>query len=219
MGREIDLLARYPKTPRDVEKRGEEKSEEDRKIARRFGKEFFDGERRHGYGGFSYNKKYWGDVVQDFGKFYNLTGSCRILDVGCAKGFMIYDFSSLLPGAELAGVDISEYALSNALPEIGSRLACATASALPFPSKYFDLVVSINTIHNLERDECRVALQEIERVGKGYSFVTVDAFRTEEEKNRMDSWNLTAKTFMHVADWKLFFKEAGYTGDYFWFIP
>ena len=95
----------------------------------------------------------------------------------------------------------------------------ANATHLPFPDKSFDAVISINTVHNLVREECGKALQEIERVSRGKSFITVDAYRNEEEKERMYAWNLTAKTIMTTDEWITFFKEVGYSGDYFWFIP
>jgi SAM-dependent methyltransferase len=219
MGRELDLLARYPKSPRDVAGRGATRTEEDRRVARRFGREFFDGERRHGYGGFRYHPRFWQPVVPDFARAYGLRAGSRILDVGCAKGFMLFDFRELLPGIEVVGLDVSAYALREALPAVRPRLLRADARALPFRDRSFDLVVSINTIHNLGLEECARALREIERVGRGAGFVSVDAWRNDEEKQRMEMWALTARTLMHVDDWRRFFAEAGYRGDYGWFIP
>lgn len=219
MGQEIDLLKNYPRAQRNLSKRAEEKTEEDREIARKFGREFFDGDRRHGYGGFKYVPKYWTPVVPDFQSFFNLKAGDKILDVGCAKGFMLYDFSRLISGIKVAGVDVSEYAVENSVPEIKSFLRVADAKNLPFNENEFDLVISINTVHNLILDDCIKALQEIERVSKGQSFVTVDAYRNDDEKERMMAWNLTAKTIMSVEDWKLLFSDIGYTGDYYWFIP
>ena len=95
----------------------------------------------------------------------------------------------------------------------------ADARELPFEDNSFEVVISINTVHNLEKEECAVALQEIERVSRGKSYITVDAYRNDEEKKRMYDWNLTAKTIMSVEEWVAFFKEIGYTGDYYWFIP
>ncbi len=219
MGRDIDLLINYPKTPRDPDKRGEEKTEEDRRIARMFGKEFFDGERRHGYGGYNYNPRFWQLVVKTFQEYYNLTSQSKILDVGCAKGFMLYDFMQLIPGITVAGIDISEYAISNAKEEVKPFLMVGNAKELPYKDKSFDLVISITTIHNMDREGCKKALLEMERVSRKDKFITVDAYRNEEEKQRMEKWNLTALTFMHVEEWKKFFEEVGYTGDYYWFIP
>ena len=219
MGKEINLLSNYPRSKRDISKRESQKTEEDRAIGRKFGKEFFDGDRKHGYGGFTYNSKYWESVIQDFKKYYNLNSSNSILDVGCAKGFMLYDFSKAIPGISLSGIDISEYAINNSIPEIKKLVRVANAKKLPFSDNFFDLVISINTIHNLEQNDCADALREIARVSKKYSFITVDAYRNEEEKKRMLAWNLTAKTIMSVSEWKLFFEEIGYNGDYYWFIP
>jgi SAM-dependent methyltransferase len=219
VGREIDLLEKYPRTKRNLEERAALKSEADRAVARRFGKEFFDGDRRHGYGGFSYNPRFWEPVVPTMTDYWKLGNGTSLLDVGCAKGFMLYDLQRLVPGIQIHGVDVSEYAIAHAMPEVRGCLSVANAMSLPFPDKSFDVVVSINTIHNLDRADCGVALREIERVSRGKSFVTVDAYRNEEEKERMYAWNLTAKTIMAVDEWKKFFKEHGYTGDYFWFIP
>lgn len=219
MEQEIDLLKNYPKANRNVKERGTTKTEEDRAIARKFDKEFFDGDRKHGYGGFSYHPRFWQPVIPTFQEYYQLSEQNSVLDVGAAKGFMLFDFKELIPEIKVRGVDISSYAIMNAKEEVKSFLQVADATALPFDENSFDLVISINTIHNLDRDDLATALQEIERVSRKHSFITVDAYRTDEEKELMYAWNLTAKTIMHVDEWKKFFKEVGYTGDYYWFIP
>lgn len=216
---EIDLLENYPKTERRVEERGQEKTEEDRSIGRQFGKEYFDGDRRYGYGGYSYQPRFWQPVVPTFIDYYGLDDECTILDVGCAKGFMMKDFSDALPGIDIKGVDISKYAIEHALEQMKPNIQWANATNLPFEDKSFDLVISINTIHNLPLEECQQALKEIQRVSRRDAFITVDAYRTPEEKKRMDAWNLTAQTYMSVDEWKKLFKTVGYEGDYFWFIP
>ena len=219
MGQEIDLLVNYPRTKRNVEDRGATKTEEDRAIARRFDKEFFDGDRRHGYGGFGYQSRFWQPVVPTLQQHFGLSGASALLDVGCAKGFMLHDLAELIPGITVKGIDVSAYAIQNAIEDMKRHVQQAEARSLPFPDKSFDVVISVNTVHNLDRDDCAKALQEIERVSRGGSYITVDAYRSEVEKERMYAWNLTAKTIMHVDEWKEFFKEIGYTGDYYWFIP
>lgn len=219
LGREIDLLKNYPKAKRNLEQRLEEKSEAVRAVAREFDKDFFDGERKYGYGGFSYHPRFWTQVVRDFSNFYHLKSNASLLDVGCAKGFMLYDFFQFQPSMHLAGIDVSQYAIEHAVEDIKSFVQVGNAIELPFKDNSFDLVISINTIHNLDKEQCRQALQEIQRVSQGQAFITVDAYRDQDEKTRMLAWNLTAKTIMHVDEWKAFFKEAGYTGDFYWFIP
>lgn len=219
MGREIDLMVNYPRTKRDVNARGAEKTEEDRRIARQFGKEFFDGDRRTGYGGFNYNSRFWQPVVPTFQNHFKLDSNSSLLDAGCAKGFMMYDFAQLIPGLKVAGIDISQYAIENGKEEMKPFMRVADVQELPFPDKSFDVVISINTVHNLERAGVIRALREIERVQRRGSFVTVDAYHDNEERERMMAWNLTARTILHVDEWKELFAEAGYTGDYYWFIP
>ena len=219
MGREIDLLVNYPKAKRDLSQRAAKKTDADRTIARRFGKEFFDGDRAHGYGGFTYMPKFWQPVVPTFKEHWQITADSSLLDVGCAKGFMLHDFFELIPGINVAGIDISQYAIDNCMESVKSKVQVANAIDLPFEDNFFDYVISINTIHNLPKQECSQALREIERVSRLGSFITVDAYRNDEEKERMYAWNLTAKTIMPVSDWVAFFDESGYTGDYYWFIP
>jgi SAM-dependent methyltransferase len=219
MGVEIDLLANYPKPNRDVAARGAAKTEADREVARRFDKDFFDGDRRTGYGGFTYHPRFWQPVIPAIQSHFDLAVGSSVLDVGCAKGFMMHDLAALIPGITVKGVDVSAYAIEHAIDSMRPHVSVADARALPFADKSFDVVISINTIHNLERADLVKALQEIERVNRRGAFITVDAYRTDEERRRMEAWNLTARTILSVESWKDLFAEAGYTGDYYWFIP
>ena len=219
MNTEIDLLKNYPKTKRDFKLRGEQKSENDRAIAKRFEKDFFDGDRKNGYGGFYYNKKYWQPVIPDFINYYNLKAQQSILDVGCAKGFMLHDFKELMPDIITKGIDISNYAIANCMPSVKNDLKVANALDLPFKDNSFDLVISITTVHNFKIEDCKEAIKEIMRVSKKNAFITVDAYRNEKEKEAMLAWNLTAKTILHVDEWKDLFKLIDYKGDYYWFMP
>ena len=215
---EINLMEKYPQSKRNLDQRAAERTKEDIAIAKQFGKDFFDGDRKQGYGGFNYHPRFWQNVVQDMIKHYKLTNKSKILDVGCAKGFMLYDFMQALSGISVQGIDISHYAVENAKEEVKPYLKVGNAKDLrQFKNKEFDVVISINTIHNLPPQECRQALQEIQRVGKK-AFIVNDAWRNDEEKKRMLQWNLTGVTFMHVEDWKKVFEEVGFTGDYYWFI-
>ena len=219
MGQEINLLVNYPQAQRNVKERGAMKTEEDRSIARLFGKDFFDGDRKHGYGGYQYHPRFWQPVVPTFREYYGLNKESRMLDVGCGKGFMLYDFAQIIPGMCVCGIDVSEYAIAHAIEGMKPYVKVADARLLPFKDQSFDLVISINTIHNLEIEELKQALREIQRVSKGHSFITVDAYRNESEKELMYAWNLTARTILHVDEWKKVFEEVGYTGDYYWFMP
>lgn len=219
MGKEIDLMVNYPKSKRDVSGRGQEKTEEDRRIARQFGEAFFDGDRKNGYGGFSYHSRFWQPVIPTFKDHFNLDASSSVLDVGCAKGFMLHDMREIIPGITVRGIDISEYAINNAKEEVRALVQVADARELPFEDNSFDVVISVTTVHNFDYDGCVQALKEIERVSKRGSFITVDAYHNEEEKARMAAWNLTAKTVLHVDGWRELFAKVGFTGDYYWFIP
>jgi ubiquinone/menaquinone biosynthesis C-methylase UbiE len=214
---EINLLNTHPRTERDYDKRAAEKTPEIVKLAREFGRDFFDGDRKCGYGGYRYDGR-WKAVAQRMKEHYNLPEDAAILDVGCAKGFLLYDFKELMPRCSVAGVDVSQYAVENALPAVKPFLMAASAEKLPYPDRSFDLVISINSIHNLPIEKLKTALREVERVSRAHSYITVDAWRNEEERIRLFKWVLTAETMLHVNDWKALFEEVGYTGDYWWFI-
>ena len=219
MGKEVNLLINYPKSKRNLDERQNNKTEEDRAIARKFGKDFFDGDRKHGYGGLKYNAIYWEKVAETFKDYWRLDSNSTLLDVGCAKGFMMYDFSRIIPGINIQGIDVSEYAIKNSINEMKDKVFVGNAKKIPFEDNSFDYVISINTIHNLDLEDCAKSLREIERVSKKGSFITVDAYNNDEEKERMFKWNLTAKTILSVEEWKDFFVKNNYSGDYYWFIP
>lgn len=217
---EIDLMDRYPKSKRaDIIAERVQVGEEDRRIARQFGREYFDGPRRLGLGGYYYNPKYFKPVVERMIEHYGLTNGSSVLDVGCAKGFMLHDFKEALPGLTVAGVDISEYCLENAMPSVKSDLRKASCDSLPYADKSFDLVISIATVHNLDVEGVKQSLREIMRVTKKHAFIKVNGYRTEHEHEELEKWNLVAKTILPVDEWKRIFGEVGYTGDYYWFTP
>ena len=219
MEKEINLLRNYPKTKRDVSKRREEKTEEHRVIARKFGKDFFDGDRKVGYGGFNYDPKYWTKVVRDICDYYKLKSGDKILDIGCGKGFMLYDFLKLNPQLDVFGIDISEYAIKNCIGSLKGKLQIGNAISLPYPDNHFNLVISINTHHNLDGKDLIKAFSELQRVTKKNSYVVLDAYSNEKEKEELINWNLTAKTIKHVNDWKKFFDQINFKGDFYWFKP
>jgi ubiquinone/menaquinone biosynthesis C-methylase UbiE len=214
---ELDLLTTHPKANRDYDKRAQEKTPEIIRIAKEFGKEFFDGDRKCGYGGYKYDGR-WKAVTQKMKEYYQLHDNCAILDIGCAKGFLLHDFKELMPNCTVAGIDVSKYAIENAMPSVKPQLEVASAERLPYPDKSFDLVISINSIHNLPPEHLKKALKEVQRVSRAHSYITVDAWRNEAERENLYKWVLTAETMMHVDDWKKLFAEVGYTGDYWWFI-
>lgn len=215
---EINLLDRLPPTKRDPKARAQLKTAEDRALAKQFGRDFFDGERRHGYGGYRYDGR-WLPVARRLVEYYKLPPDARILDVGAAKGFLMAEFLQVLPGATVRGIDVSLYAKENAYGEMGKLIDVGSAEELPYSSGSYDLVISINSIHNLPLDRCKQALREMQRVSRAHKFVTIDAWRNEQEHQRLLDWILTAETYMSVDDWVKLFAEVGYTGDYWWFIP
>jgi|TARA_B110000967_G_C18648988_1_gene442360 ubiquinone/menaquinone biosynthesis C-methylase UbiE len=214
---EINLLSSLPKSKRSITERKEAKTEDHVKISRMYGKEYFDGDREYGYGGYKYDGR-WVSVAKDIKKHFELNDGEKVLDVGCAKGFLVKDFFDL--GIQSLGIDISKYAIDNSLLEIKDKLIIGSADKLPFPDDTFDAVVSINTIHNLDREKCKQAINEMQRVSKNKKklFIQVDSYLNEEQKKIFESWVLTAKFYGYPKEWIELFKECDYEGDWNWTI-
>jgi len=214
---EVNLLAKLPRGKRNVNARAEAKTQEIIDISRQYGELYFDGPRKYGYGGYRYDGR-WIPVAEDIVKHFRLKPGDRVLDVGAGKGFLVKDLLKVLPGLEAFGLDISEYALTHCEPEVVGRLHLGSAVKLPFPDNSFACVLSLNTIHNLERPDLITALKEMQRLAPGRGFVQVDSYRTPEQKAVFEEWVLTARFHDYPDGWVRLFNEAGYTGDYYWTI-
>jgi len=217
---QVDLLRSLPKAKRNINARKSTKTPEMIAIAKQYGEEYFDGPREFGYGGYKYDGRWW-SVAVNIINHYDLGIGARILDVGCAKGFLVNDLMYAVPSLEAFGLDISRYAIMHCFPpNVIGRLHLGSADDLPFPDQSFDLVLSINTLHNLPRSRLIRALQEINRVSRsrGNAFVQVDSYNTPEQKELFEDWVLTAEYHGYPEDWLELFRDAGYTGDYDWTI-
>lgn len=212
---EFNLLKTYPKGRRNIKLRHKSKTRNIIKISKLFGKEYFDGSRMYGYGGYSYDGR-WKKVAKAIIRRYKLKKGDKVLDIGCAKGFLVKDLLDL--GINAFGIDISEYALKNCHPDVIGRLHLGSAHQLPFPNNSFKATISINTIHNLNVPKCITALKEMNRLSGKNSFVQVDSYRSSEEKKIFLNWVLTANTHFYPTVWKKLFKKSGYKGDYYWTI-
>jgi SAM-dependent methyltransferase len=213
---EINLLARYPRAKRNLIARKSGQAE-NRRIASRFDYEYFDGTREQGYGGYHYDGR-WIPIARDIAAHFGLKAGDRVLDIGCAKGFLMRDLMEIVPGLEAWGLEISQYAIANCHPDSRGRIACGTAQRLPFADGTFAAALSINVIHNLARSACIEAVQEMERVAPGRGYIQVDAYRNDAEREVFLDWVLTAETFGKPDMWRDLFRSAGYTGDYYWTI-
>lgn len=182
-------------------------------VAKKYGYDYWDGDRKYGYGGYHYDGR-WRSVAEKMAKHYNLQPGQRILDVGCGMAHLLYEFTQVVPGIEVTGIDISDYALEHAKEEIRDRLIKGEAQKLPFADDSFDLVISLTTLHNLKIFDLKKAVKEIERVSKGNSYIMVESFRNDREEMNMLYWQLTCASYYAVDEWEWLYIEWGYTGDY-----
>lgn len=182
--------------------------------AKEYEYDYWDGDRRYGYGGYRYIEGRWKPVAAALIDLYGLDENSRVLDVGCGKAFLLHEMKLLLPGLTVAGFDISEHGLASATPEIRPHLFRYRAQdRYPFGDGEYDLVISLGCLHNLRLYELQTALQEIERVGKS-KYVMVEGYRNELEQFNLECWALTAESILHTSEWIWLYQHFGYTGDY-----
>lgn len=182
------------------------------KIAKQFGKEYWDGDRYHGYGGYHYDGR-WKPLAQQLIDHYQLSPSSRVLDVGCGKGFLLHEIQTLLQN-DVHGIDISQYAIDHAKETVKPTLCHGNATHLPYPNHSFDLVISINTLHNLKIHDLFSGLREIVRVMKDHAYICVESYRNEDEKVNLMYWQLTCEAFYTPEEWEWIFHQCHYRGDY-----
>lgn len=212
---ELDFISvLHTRTPRDYVGRvtGADKAA-CATVAKQWGADYWDGDRCYGYGGYRYDGR-WRVVAEMLARHYDLQPGQRVLDVGCGKAFLLYELTRVVPGLEVAGIDLSAHALEHAKEEVRPCLRLADATALPFADASFDLVISFTTLHNLPCHDLEQALREIERVGRGNKYVVVESFRNEREKMNLLYWQLTCESFHSPDGWRWWFAKTGYTGDY-----
>lgn len=182
-------------------------------VAKEYGYDYWDGDRKYGYGGYRYDGR-WKSVAQKLSEYYKLEAGQKVLDVGCGMAHLLFELTQVVPGLIVHGIDISRYALEHAKEEVKDNLQYGLAQDIPFASNEFDLVISLATLHNLKVYDLKKAIQEIERVGKGKSYIMVESFRNDREEVNMLYWQLTCASYYSVDEWEWLYHEWGYKGDY-----
>ena len=183
-------------------------------LAKKWDYDYWDGSRKICYGGYNYIEGRWEKVARSMVEYYGIKPGDKVLDIGCGKGFLLYELTKVMPGIEVFGVDISKYAIKNSKEEIRNSLQFANATNIPFEDRYFDFVFSITTLHNLHCYDLDLALKEMERVAKSNKYLCVESYRNEEEKANLLYWQVTCEAFNTPMEWEWWFKKTGYTGDY-----
>jgi SAM-dependent methyltransferase len=201
-------------TKRDVLSRMNDNKVDAMIVAKKYGSDYWDGDRRYGYGGYRFMPGRWKSVAQFLIERYGLNSSSSILDVGCGKGFLLYELQLLLPDARLVGFDVSDYGLKSKHPDFsGTVFSHRAQDPYPFRDQEFDLVVSLGVLHNLRLPELAIAIPEIERVAKS-KYVMTESYRNEEEMFNLECWALTAESLLDDGEWQWLLELNGYTGDF-----
>ena len=182
-------------------------------VAKEYGYDYWDGDRKYGYGGYRYDGR-WRLVAQKLAEHYQLKSGQKVLDVGCGMAHLLYELVQMVPGLNVSGIDISQYALEHAKEEIRDRLQYGQAQNIPFNDNEFDLVISLATLHNLKVYDLRKAIQEIKRVSKKNSYIMVESFRNDKEEVNLLYWQLTCASYYSMDEWEWLYQEWGYKGDY-----
>lgn len=183
------------------------------RVAKEYGYDYWDGDRKYGYGGYHYDGR-WRVVAEEMAKHYGLRPGQRVLDVGCGKAHLLYELTQVVPGLKVTGLDISSYALEHAKEEVKGNLVQGQAQELPFEADSFDLLISLGTLHNLKIYDIKKAVREISRVSKGNSYIMVESYRNDVEEVNLLYWQLTCASYFSVDEWEWLYKQWGYIGDH-----
>jgi SAM-dependent methyltransferase len=215
MGKIVEIVTPLHKaTTRDCLARMVDNKVEAMTKSKKYDFDYWDGDRRYGYGGYKYLPGRWKPAAQTLIEKYSLKSGSKILDVGCGKGFLLYEIQLLNPEIEIYGIDSSEYAIANMHPNLkGNFYKQLAQEYFQWEDKYFDLVISLGTFHNLHLPELEKAVTEVQRVGKN-GYIMVESFRNEQEMFNLECWALTAETLLSVQAWEWLYRKFGYTGDY-----
>ena len=211
----INFLEKYQSaTQRDyIQRVNEHDKASCAEVAGQWGKDYWDGERQYGYGGYHYDGR-WKPIAEEILRHYQIEEGARILDIGCGKGFLLHEMKLVMPSLEVHGIDISSYGIDHALDSVKENLVCGHAKKLPWPDDHFDFVFSINTFHNLSNFELKSAIQEMQRVGKtAKKWLCIESYRNEHEKANLLYWQLTCRTFHDTDEWRWLLEQYHYTGD------
>lgn len=211
--REYNILQGYPspKVPRYVS--SGLRTIENRIIASCRDKRYYDGDRDCGYGGYTYDGR-WKTIAGAMCIEYGLTEHSAVLQLGCEKGFLLHDFYEKYPAMKLRGVEVSDYAIEMAMPTIKDCIFKNSFTELPFQDNEFDFVIAIGVVYCLSLVDVLQCLREIQRVGKGHSFITLGAYRNDNDRRLFEYWTLLGTTILHVDEWCAVLNAVGYTGDY-----
>ncbi len=183
-------------------------------IAKKYGKDYWDGKRKFGYGGYKYIPGRWRPVAKKLIKTYKLKPGSRVLDIGCGKGFLLYELILLQPKLIISGLDFSNYALKNSKKEVRNKLFFHDIrKKTNFKNKKFDLAISLGTLHNLKINDLSLTLNEINRISSK-NYIMVESYRNNKELFNLQCWALTAETLIDTNSWKWLMKKSGYKGDY-----
>lgn len=211
--REFDALSGYPepKKPRLVSP--DLRTIHHRIVASYRDKEFYDGDRNFGYGGFNYDGR-WLKIAQNMYKEYGLTSQSSILQIGCDKGFLLHDFKKQFPKMTVKGIEVSDYAIEQSMDLVKADIVKAPFTKLPFDDGMFDYIIAIGPVYSLNLRDAIQCLKEIKRVGKGKSFITLGSYTNKDDLWLFKNWTVLGTTILHENEWIEVLKHVGYTGDY-----
>ena len=184
------------------------------KIAKKYDFEYWDGDRKYGYGGYKYIKDYWKSFAKKLIKTYKLNNKSKLIDLGCGKGYLLFEIKKLLPGIEILGLDNSVYAIKHSKEEIKKFLIKKNLkNKLPYKKNYFDLAISLATFHNFNLEKLEISINEMDRISKK-QYLMVESFSNEKQRFNLQCWALTAETLISIKDWSWLFKKLKFKGDY-----
>ena len=184
-------------------------------IASLKGKDFYDGHRDQGMGGYKYDKR-WSNVAFKLVEFFKLDNNSKILLVNAAKGYLLYELKKILPKAEIYGLEESKYAISKSKKEIKKYMMFHEGYKISFKNNYFDFIFAPGYIYEFSLKDIIKSLQELKRVSlnKKNIYITLGSYFNMSSFNKMKHWSLLGTTILKENEWEYILKKLNYKGYY-----
>ena len=176
-----------------------------------FGYDYFDNPKSgRGYRGYVYTGRYY-ETAKKIIDHYKLKPNSKILEIGCAKGYLLYEFFKLK--MDVVGYDISRYAVDNCIEELKEMIFLGRVNDINENDNIYDLAIAKEVLSHMAIDDILFTINKLQNISKNI-YLVLQTVSEKKKANDMQSWDCTYKTMMIKKDWEKVLSSCGFHGDY-----